>query len=71
MKEPSVSFFSSSLHIHTALLFNAEVREGAAGKLGRARGGRETGGGGEIKNKNIQKEGWKVSENSNCFNNVW
>lgn len=38
MKEPSVSFFSSSLHIHTALLFNAEVRGGAAGKLSEDQG---------------------------------
>lgn len=29
MKEPSVFLFSSSPHIHTALLFNTEVREGA------------------------------------------
>lgn len=32
MKEPSVFFFSFSPHVHTALLFNAELREGAAGK---------------------------------------
>lgn len=38
MKEPSVSFFSSALHIHTALLFNAEVREGTAGKLSEEQG---------------------------------
>lgn len=47
MKEPSVSFFSSSLHIHTALLFNAEVREGTAGKLSE-----EQGEGGRQENEN-------------------
>lgn len=30
MKEPSVFFSSFSPHIHTALLFNAEVRAAAA-----------------------------------------
>ena len=59
MKEPSVFFFSFSPHVHTALLFNAEVREGgAAGKPSEeeGEGGRQENVEEVKKNKNIQKE---------------
>lgn len=55
MKEPSVLFFSFPPHIHTALLLNAEVREGADVLTTlREEGGREK-----------ENEEKKVKENKN------
>lgn len=55
MKEPSVVFFSFPPHIHTALLLNAEVREGADVLTTlREEGGREK-----------ENEEKKVKENKN------
>lgn len=76
MKEPSVLFFSFSPHIHTALLLNAEVREGAVA-LKTLQGGREGKQENEEevkKNENIQKkvrgkEAWRNYKN-NWFKNV-